>query len=149
MLDDEPFRDGRYTTAYLADAATRLPSLRHDRLRRHLAGFAVAASVLDAIARRAAEAVDGVSVLERRLRRRELSIEVDGAALSAALDVSVRYGVPLPAAADEVRRARRARRSRTRPGSRSLGRRRRRGDRVTVSPPSPRAHPAARRAARP
>ena len=67
-------------------------------------GFAIAASVLDAIARRAAEAVDGVSVLERRLRRRELSIEVDGAALSAALDVSVRYGVPLPAAADDVRR---------------------------------------------
>ena len=66
-------------------------------------GYQVASSVLNAIAKRAAEEVDGVHVLDRRMRGREVAVEVDGDALSATLALQVRFGVVLPDAAEEAR----------------------------------------------
>jgi uncharacterized alkaline shock family protein YloU len=64
----------------------------------------IAEGVLEEIARRAAEEVDGVEVAHRRARRgREISIEVRGDRLAAALAVTVRHGVVLPTAAEEAR----------------------------------------------
>ena len=66
-------------------------------------GYQVASSVLDEIAQRAAEEVDGVAVLDRRMRGREVAVEVDGDQLSASLALQVRFGVVLPDAAEEAR----------------------------------------------
>jgi uncharacterized alkaline shock family protein YloU len=66
-------------------------------------GYQVAGSVLDAIAQRAAEEVDGVQVLDRRMRGRDVTVSVDGDRLSASLALQVRFGVVLPEAAEEAR----------------------------------------------
>ena len=66
-------------------------------------GYQVSGSVLDAIAQRAAEEVDGVKVLDRRMRGRDVAVGVDGDALSASLALQVRFGVVLPDAAEEAR----------------------------------------------
>jgi uncharacterized alkaline shock family protein YloU len=67
-------------------------------------GYAVSASALEAIACQAAEAVDGVEVVGRRMRRRpEVQVDVRAASVRAQLAVSVRYGVVLPEAAEDAR----------------------------------------------
>src|SRR3954454_6907192 len=66
-------------------------------------GYQVAGSVLDAIAQRAAEAVDGGQVLDRRMRARYVTFSVDGDRLSASLALQVRFGVVLPDAAEDAR----------------------------------------------
>jgi uncharacterized alkaline shock family protein YloU len=68
-------------------------------------GHAIAESVLEAIARRAAEEVDGVTVAERRVRRgRDVTVDVRGERLAVSLSVAVRYGVVLPEAGEQARR---------------------------------------------
>ena len=67
-------------------------------------GHAIAEPVLEAIAQRAAEEVDGVTVAERRVRRgRDVTVGVRGERLAVALSVSIRYGVVLPEAAEQSR----------------------------------------------
>jgi uncharacterized alkaline shock family protein YloU len=67
-------------------------------------GYVIAEGVLEEIARRAAEEVDGVEVAQRRARRgREVSVEVRGDRLAASMAVTVRHGVVLPVAAEEAR----------------------------------------------
>jgi uncharacterized alkaline shock family protein YloU len=67
-------------------------------------GYQISGSVLDAIAQRAAEEVDGVQVLDRRMRGRDVTVQVDGDELSASLALLVRFGVVLPDAAEQARR---------------------------------------------
>jgi uncharacterized alkaline shock family protein YloU len=68
-------------------------------------GHAIAEPVLEAIAQRAAEEVDGVTVAERRVRRgRDVTVDVRGDRLAVSLSVSIRYGVVLPEAAEQARR---------------------------------------------
>jgi uncharacterized alkaline shock family protein YloU len=67
-------------------------------------GHAIAEPVLEAIAQRAAEEVDGVSVADRRVRRgRDVTVDVQGERLSVSLSVAIRYGVVLPDAAEQAR----------------------------------------------
>ena len=67
-------------------------------------GHAIAEPVLEAIAQRAAEEVDGVSVVERRVRRGpDVTVDVQGERLAVSLSVAIRYGVVIPDAAGQAR----------------------------------------------
>jgi uncharacterized alkaline shock family protein YloU len=67
--------------------------------------YAITQEALDGCAARAAGSVDGMSVAGHRLRRsRGASVSVDGGSVSARLEVSCRYGVPIPDAAHAVQR---------------------------------------------